>query len=42
MTRTTANLAAFVFAVVLTGLTFQQALTMPAQSRSAPIGAIVA
>jgi hypothetical protein len=42
MTRTSSNLAAFVFAVVLTGLTFQQTLTVPGHDRPAPVRAILA
>ena len=42
MTRISSNLAAFVFAVVLTALTFQQTLTVPGHERPAPVGAIVA
>lgn len=42
MTRTASNLAAFVFAIVLTGVTFQQALTSPGQDRPALAGAMLA
>lgn len=42
MTRTASNLAAFVFAIVLTGVTFQQTLTTPGHDRPAAVGAIVA
>ena len=42
MTRASANIAAFLFAVVLTGLTFQQALTVPGNDRPAPVGVILA
>jgi hypothetical protein len=42
MPRTASNIAAFVFAIVLTGVTFQQALTTSGTSHPAPYGAIVA
>lgn len=42
MTRTASNLTALVFAVVLTALTFQQALVMPGAPRPAPATALLA
>ena len=42
MTRTASNLTALIFAAVLTGLTFQQALVMPGTSRPALTTAILA
>ena len=42
MSRTASNLTALVFALVLTTITFQQALVMPGATRPAPVGAILA
>jgi len=42
MSRTASNLTALVFAVVLTALTFQQALVMPGAERPAPVGYVLA
>ncbi len=42
MTRTASNLAALIFAIVLTAATFQQALVMPGAARPAPTGYVLA
>jgi hypothetical protein len=42
MSRTASNFAALLFAVVLTGLTFQQALVMPGAPRPAPTTELLA
>jgi hypothetical protein len=42
MSRTASNLTALVFALVLTTVTFQQALTMPGTARPAPASVILA
>ena len=42
MSRTASNLTALVFALVLTTITFQQALVMPGVPRSAPTSAVLA
>jgi hypothetical protein len=42
MSRTTSNLAALVFALALTALTFQQVLVMPQAPRPALSGLVLA
>ncbi|MGX7951509.1 hypothetical protein ACWPM1_02980 [Tsuneonella sp. HG249] len=42
MSRTASNLTALVFALVLTGLTFQQTLVMPGATRPSPTGYVLA
>jgi len=42
MSRTASNLTALVFALVLTTITFQQALVMPGAPRAAPASTILA